>query len=100
MTSSPSAAGSPAATARSTAPRLLTTTRRPSPLSSAMGEPEGGSLGEDIAGEPEGGSLGEDVPGGSRRDSPWDLSDFPVPLIDLSRTFEGFLDLEWLELTA
>jgi uncharacterized protein (TIGR00369 family) len=34
------------------------------------------------------------------RDSPWDLSDFPVPLIDLSLTFEGFLDLEWLELTA
>ena len=33
------------------------------------------------------------------RDSPWDLSGFPVPLIDLSRTFEGFLDLEWLELT-
>jgi uncharacterized protein (TIGR00369 family) len=38
--------------------------------------------------------------GGSLRDSPWDLADFPVPLIDLSRTFEGFLDLEWLELTA
>ncbi len=42
----------------------------------------------------------EDGPAGwSLRDSPWDLSDFPVPLIDLSRTFEGFLDLEWLELT-
>ncbi len=38
--------------------------------------------------------------GGSLRDSPWDLAGFPVPLIDLSRTFEGFLDLEWLELTA
>ena len=38
--------------------------------------------------------------GESLRDSPWDLSDFPVPLIDLSRTFEGFLDLEWLELTS
>jgi len=51
-------------------------------------------------GEPGDGSPGEDVAGGSLRDSPWDLSDFPVPLIDLSRTFEGFLDLEWLELTA
>ena len=49
--------------------------------------------------EPGGGSLGEPAAGGSLRDSPWDLSDFPVPLIDLSRTFEGFLDLEWLELT-
>ena len=37
---------------------------------------------------------------GSLGDSPWDLSGFPVPLIDLSRTFEGFLDLEWLELTS
>ena len=41
-----------------------------------------------------------DHPGGrSLRDSPWDLSGFPVPLIDLSETFEGFLGLEWLELT-
>ena len=50
--------------------------------------------------EPEGGSPGDEPPGASLRDSPWDLSGFPVPLIDLSRTFEGFLDLEWLELTA
>jgi 1,4-dihydroxy-2-naphthoyl-CoA hydrolase len=35
----------------------------------------------------------------SLRDSPWDLDDFPLPLIDLSETFEGFLDLQWLELT-
>jgi acyl-coenzyme A thioesterase PaaI-like protein len=41
----------------------------------------------------------EGAAGGSLRDSPWDLRDFPVALIDLSRTFEGFLDLEWLELT-
>jgi 1,4-dihydroxy-2-naphthoyl-CoA hydrolase len=42
----------------------------------------------------------EEGPAGwSLRDSPWDLSDFPVPLIELSDTFEGFLDLEWLELT-
>ena len=32
-------------------------------------------------------------------DSPWDLERCPVPLIDLERTFEGFLGLEWLELT-
>ena len=36
----------------------------------------------------------------SLRDSPWDLADFPVPLIDLSRTFEGFLGLQWIELTS
>jgi 1,4-dihydroxy-2-naphthoyl-CoA hydrolase len=65
-------------------------------LSSATPEPEAGSPGEDTAG----GSPGEGAASGSLRDSPWDLSDFPVPLIDLSRTFEGFLDLEWLELTA
>ena len=41
----------------------------------------------------------EATPPAPLRDSPWDLKDFPVPLIDLSRTFEGFLDLEWLELT-
>jgi 1,4-dihydroxy-2-naphthoyl-CoA hydrolase len=37
--------------------------------------------------------------GGSLRDNPRDLADFPVPLIELSQTFEGFLGLEWLELT-
>jgi uncharacterized protein (TIGR00369 family) len=37
--------------------------------------------------------------GGSLRDSPWDLAGLPVPLIDLSKTFEGYLGLEWLELT-
>jgi len=37
--------------------------------------------------------------GGSLPDSPWDLTGFPVALIDLSQTFEGFLGLEWLELT-
>jgi uncharacterized protein (TIGR00369 family) len=45
-------------------------------------------------------SAASPEPDGSPRDSPWDLSDFPLPLIDLSRTFEGFLDLEWLELTS
>lgn len=49
--------------------------------------------------EPGAAQPGEPAQGWSPRDSPWDLSDFPVPLIDLSRTFEGFLDLEWLELT-
>jgi 1,4-dihydroxy-2-naphthoyl-CoA hydrolase len=42
-------------------------------------------------------SAAPDGGGGSLRDSPWD--DLPVPLIDLDRTFEGFLGLEWLELT-
>jgi 1,4-dihydroxy-2-naphthoyl-CoA hydrolase len=30
---------------------------------------------------------------------PWDDARLPAPLIPLERTFEGFLDLEWLELT-
>lgn len=30
---------------------------------------------------------------------PWDDLELPRPLIELSRTFEGFLGLEWLELT-
>jgi uncharacterized protein (TIGR00369 family) len=30
---------------------------------------------------------------------PWDLATLPTPLIPLERTFEGFLGLEWLELT-
>jgi len=30
---------------------------------------------------------------------PWDLETLPSPLIDLDKTFEGFLGLEWLELT-
>lgn len=49
--------------------------------------------------EPGDGSPGDQPEGGSPRDSPWDLAGFPVPLLDLSKTFEGFLDLEWLELT-
>jgi 1,4-dihydroxy-2-naphthoyl-CoA hydrolase len=57
-------------------------------LSSAASESEG----EDE-------SLPDPAEGWSLRDSPWDLADFPVPLLDLSRTFEGFLGLEWLELT-
>jgi uncharacterized protein (TIGR00369 family) len=31
--------------------------------------------------------------------SPWDLGTLPEPAIPLSDTFEGFLELEWLELT-
>jgi 1,4-dihydroxy-2-naphthoyl-CoA hydrolase len=31
--------------------------------------------------------------------SPWDSKTLPAPLIDLERTFEGYLGLEWLELT-
>jgi uncharacterized protein (TIGR00369 family) len=30
---------------------------------------------------------------------PWDLETLPEPLIELGQTFEGFLGLEWLELT-
>ena len=29
--------------------------------------------------------------------APWDRASLPSPLIPLERTFEGFLDLEWLE---
>jgi 1,4-dihydroxy-2-naphthoyl-CoA hydrolase len=29
---------------------------------------------------------------------PWDRASLPAPVIPLERTFEGFLDLEWLEL--
>jgi uncharacterized protein (TIGR00369 family) len=32
-------------------------------------------------------------------DRPWDADTLPVPLIPLEQTFEGFLGLEWLELT-
>ena len=36
-----------------------------------------------------------------RSDRPWDAEGaLPLPLIPLDRTFEGFLDLEWLELTS
>lgn len=31
---------------------------------------------------------------------PWEVGELPVPLIPIERTFEGFLDLEWLELTS
>jgi len=31
--------------------------------------------------------------------APWDRSALPSPLIPIDRTFEGFLGLEWLELT-
>jgi uncharacterized protein (TIGR00369 family) len=31
--------------------------------------------------------------------SPWDLGELPPPAIPLSDTFEGFLDLDWIELT-
>ncbi len=30
--------------------------------------------------------------------SPWDAGALPAPLIELERTFEGFLGLEWVEL--
>jgi 1,4-dihydroxy-2-naphthoyl-CoA hydrolase len=30
---------------------------------------------------------------------PWDRADLPSPILPLERTFEGFLDLEWHELT-
>jgi uncharacterized protein (TIGR00369 family) len=32
------------------------------------------------------------------RAAPWDRASLPSPLIPLERTFEGFLELEWLEL--
>jgi 1,4-dihydroxy-2-naphthoyl-CoA hydrolase len=32
-------------------------------------------------------------------DWPWDLETLPAPLLELRRTFEGFLDLEWIELS-
>lgn len=31
---------------------------------------------------------------------PWDMETLPTPLIPLERTFEGFLELEWIELTS
>jgi 1,4-dihydroxy-2-naphthoyl-CoA hydrolase len=31
--------------------------------------------------------------------SPWDLGELPPPVIPLSETFEGFLGLEWIELS-
>jgi 1,4-dihydroxy-2-naphthoyl-CoA hydrolase len=31
---------------------------------------------------------------------PWDASSLPSPLIPVDRTFEGFLGLEWIELTS
>jgi 1,4-dihydroxy-2-naphthoyl-CoA hydrolase len=32
--------------------------------------------------------------------SPWDIETLPAPLIPLERSFEGFLGLEWIELTG
>jgi len=34
----------------------------------------------------------------STEPAPWDRASLPSPLIPLERTFEGFLDIEWLEL--
>jgi 1,4-dihydroxy-2-naphthoyl-CoA hydrolase len=31
---------------------------------------------------------------------PWDIGTLPPPTIPLERTFEGFLDLRWIELSA
>jgi 1,4-dihydroxy-2-naphthoyl-CoA hydrolase len=31
--------------------------------------------------------------------APWDRASLPSPIIPLERSFEGFLDLDWLELT-
>jgi uncharacterized protein (TIGR00369 family) len=31
--------------------------------------------------------------------SPWDLGELPPPAVPLTNTFEGYLDLDWLELT-
>lgn len=33
-------------------------------------------------------------------DGPWNLETLPAPLIPVERTFEGFLDLKWIELTS
>lgn len=33
------------------------------------------------------------------RERPWEEAALPVPVIPLERTFEGFLGLEWVELT-
>ena len=40
-------------------------------------------------------TSGDDI-----RRAPWEAAALPVPLIPIERTFEGFLGLEWLELTA
>jgi 1,4-dihydroxy-2-naphthoyl-CoA hydrolase len=34
------------------------------------------------------------------RERPWEGAALPVPVIPLERTFEGFLGLEWVELTS
>ena len=43
-------------------------------------------------------SRGRDKSDDIRR-APWDAAALPVPLIPVERTFEGFLGLQWLELT-
>jgi uncharacterized protein (TIGR00369 family) len=30
---------------------------------------------------------------------PWSSGDLPTPLVELASSFEGFLDLRWVELT-
>ena len=35
----------------------------------------------------------------SEQPAPWDRASLPSPVIPLENTFEGFLDLEWLDLT-
>ena len=35
-----------------------------------------------------------------RPERPWETDDLPLPLLPIERTFEGFLGLEWLELTS
>ena len=44
--------------------------------------------------------VGSEGPrGAANKPPPWDRATLPSPLIPIDRTFEGFLDLEWVELT-
>jgi len=44
--------------------------------------------------------VGSDGPrGAANKPPPWDRATLPSPLIPIDRTFEGFLDLEWVVLT-
>jgi 1,4-dihydroxy-2-naphthoyl-CoA hydrolase len=40
-----------------------------------------------------------DARAGKADPRPWDSGELPVPLLALERTFEGFLGLEWVELS-
>jgi 1,4-dihydroxy-2-naphthoyl-CoA hydrolase len=67
--------------------------------SSASGafDVSGGSRGFGVSG---GSGSSRELRGSGGSGAPWELAELPSPLIPVERTFEGFLDLQWLSLSG